>query len=83
MSVDRAGAEKIVGEEWAEWYALTPQERFLDSSKLWETYLAQVRHQTTQKPRKPFRISSGYRRVSTTFRMRIQPFRNAEAELMK
>lgn len=33
-------AEEIAGEEWAEWYRLTPQERFLESSKLWETYVA-------------------------------------------
>ena len=33
-------AEEVAGEEWAEWYRLTPQERFLESSKLWETYLA-------------------------------------------
>jgi hypothetical protein len=33
-------AEAIVGAEWAEWYALTPAERFRESEKLWETYLA-------------------------------------------
>ncbi len=33
-------AEDIVGEEWAEWYRMTPQERFRESMKLWETYLA-------------------------------------------
>ncbi len=33
-------AEEIAGEEWAEWYRLTPQERFRESMKLWETYLA-------------------------------------------
>ena len=26
--------------EWAEWYALTPAERFRESVGLWETYLA-------------------------------------------
>jgi hypothetical protein len=30
--------------------------------------LAQVRHETAEKSAKPFRISSGYREVSTTFR---------------
>jgi hypothetical protein len=30
----------IVGEEWAEWYRLTPFERIEESSRLWETYLA-------------------------------------------
>jgi len=38
--VERLRAEEIVGEEWAEWYALSPAERFLESAKLWETYLA-------------------------------------------
>ncbi len=33
-------AEEIAGEEWAEWYRLTPQERFRESMKLWQTYLA-------------------------------------------
>ena len=30
---------EIVGDEWAEWYALTPQERLEESSRLWQTYL--------------------------------------------
>jgi len=38
--VDRLRAEDIVGEEWAEWYALRPEERFLESMKLWDTYVA-------------------------------------------
>lgn len=38
--VERLRAEEIAGEEWAEWYALSPRERFLESMKLWETYLA-------------------------------------------
>ena len=32
--------EELVGEEWAEWYRLTPVERWIESQKLWETYLA-------------------------------------------
>jgi len=31
--------EEIVGEEWAAWYRLTPQERWRESEKLWEVYL--------------------------------------------
>jgi hypothetical protein len=27
-------------EEWLAWYSLTPQERFAESAKLWEFYLA-------------------------------------------
>ena len=32
--------EELVGGEWAEWYRLTPVERWLESEKLWQTYLA-------------------------------------------
>jgi hypothetical protein len=38
--VQRLRAEEIAGEEWASWYALSPSERFLESMRLWETYLA-------------------------------------------
>lgn len=33
-------AEQLVGEELAEWYSLTPQERWRQSAKLWEVYLS-------------------------------------------
>jgi hypothetical protein len=32
--------EDVVGEEWAEWYRLSPAERFAESMKLWDTWLA-------------------------------------------
>src|SRR5205809_6050882 len=32
--------EQLVGAEWAEWYRLTPVQRWLESEKLWQTYLA-------------------------------------------
>lgn len=32
--------EELVGPEWAEWYRLTPAERWAESEKLWATYLA-------------------------------------------
>jgi hypothetical protein len=32
--------EQLVGEEWAEWYRLTPVQRWHESEKLWQTYLA-------------------------------------------
>jgi hypothetical protein len=32
--------EELVGAEWAEWYRLTPAQRWLESEKLWQTYLA-------------------------------------------
>ena len=38
--MERIRPEDLVGEEWAEWYRLTPEQRFLESMKLWETYCA-------------------------------------------
>ena len=32
--------EQLVGDEWAEWYRLTPVQRWQESAKLWQTYLA-------------------------------------------
>ncbi|HWD92047.1 MAG TPA: hypothetical protein VG938_06830 [Verrucomicrobiae bacterium] len=32
--------EELIGDEWAEWYRLSPIERWLESEKLWQTYLA-------------------------------------------
>jgi len=31
--------EQLVEAEWAEWYLLTPAERWLESEKLWEAFL--------------------------------------------
>lgn len=31
--------EELVGEEWAAWYRLSPQERWRESEKLWQFYL--------------------------------------------
>ena len=36
----RIEAEDLVGDEWAEWYRLTPQQRWRESEKLWEVYLS-------------------------------------------
>jgi hypothetical protein len=33
-------AEVAVGGEWAEWYRLTPAQRWNESRKLWQQYLA-------------------------------------------
>jgi hypothetical protein len=30
--------EEIVGEEWASWYRLSPQERWRETEKLWQVY---------------------------------------------
>jgi hypothetical protein len=38
--VEPITAEELVGEEWAEWYRMTPQERFAESMKLWDTFFA-------------------------------------------
>jgi hypothetical protein len=31
--------EELVGEEWAEWYSLTPQQRWERSLALWDTFI--------------------------------------------
>ena len=36
----RAFAEKLAGPEWADWYLLTPEERWAASQKLWSEYLS-------------------------------------------
>lgn len=36
----KISADELVGEELAEWYSLTPMERWRQSAKLWETFLA-------------------------------------------
>ena len=33
-------AEDLVGAEWAEWYRLTPAERWRESGKLWASFAA-------------------------------------------
>lgn len=38
--VNKISAEELVGEEWAEWYALTPMQRWRESARLWEIYLS-------------------------------------------
>jgi hypothetical protein len=30
---------ELVGEEWAEWYRLTPERRWRETGKLWHAYL--------------------------------------------
>ena len=38
--VERFELEDICTGEWLDWYALTPQQRWSESQKLWNTYLA-------------------------------------------
>lgn len=33
-------AEELVGGEWADWYQLTPAQRWTETTRLWQTYLA-------------------------------------------
>ena len=33
-------AEELYGEEWAEWIWLTPQERWIETERLWATFIA-------------------------------------------
>ena len=50
--------------------------------RLWHN-LAEVRHDGRQKAAKSFRISSGNRRVYTTFAIQFEPLRKAEAKLLE
>ena len=34
-----ASMEELAGEEWAEWYRLTPAQRWTETEKLWRAYL--------------------------------------------
>lgn len=38
-TLKRISARELVGEELAEWYAMTPMERWRESAKLWEVFL--------------------------------------------
>ena len=40
MSDWQTRLDDVTDPEWIEWYLLTPQERWRESQKLWETYLA-------------------------------------------
>jgi hypothetical protein len=31
--------EELAGEEWAEWYRMTPSQRWIETGKLWSTYI--------------------------------------------
>ena len=31
--------EELVGDEWAEWYRMTPAQRWIETEKLWKVYL--------------------------------------------
>ena len=35
--------DELVGEEWAEWYRLTPLQRWEESAKLWQITMARNR----------------------------------------
>jgi hypothetical protein len=35
-----ASMKELAGEEWAEWYGLTPAQRWIESGKLWRNYLS-------------------------------------------
>lgn len=34
-----ATIEDLAGEEWAEWYRMTPAQRWIETEKLWRTYM--------------------------------------------
>jgi hypothetical protein len=31
--------EELAGEEWAEWYRMNPSQRWIETEKLWSTYI--------------------------------------------
>jgi hypothetical protein len=39
-SLRRIDPEDLVGCEWAEWYRMTPAQRWIESGKLWDSFLA-------------------------------------------
>ncbi len=69
---------------WA--MAAEPKDRLCHGRRmlpiLIEPGLAEVRHDRGRKAGKPFRISSGNRRVYTTFAIEFEPFGEAEPELL-
>jgi hypothetical protein len=46
--------EQLVGKEWAEWYRLTPIQRWLESEKIWQVYLAAGGPLDEPDPQSPF-----------------------------
>jgi hypothetical protein len=40
MDAKPIDTEELVGAEWAEWYAMTPAQRWAATSQLWAQYLA-------------------------------------------
>jgi hypothetical protein len=40
MNSDAPSIAELVGDEWAEWYRLTPLQRWAESAKLWQIYLS-------------------------------------------
>jgi hypothetical protein len=40
MMREQITAEELVGEEWAEWYRMTPQQRWAEQDRLSTIYLA-------------------------------------------
>jgi len=42
--------EELVGDEWAEWYRLTPVQRWLESGKLWQTHRADAANLARSRP---------------------------------
>lgn len=39
VSMEHDELEELFGGEWAEWYRLTPQQRFAAQDQMWATYL--------------------------------------------
>lgn len=43
--------EELVGKKWARWYRLTPAQRWAETEKLWEKYLAKRKRKAKSKPK--------------------------------
>lgn len=40
MASRELNIEDLVGPEWAEWYLMSPQQRWAETGRLWQLYLA-------------------------------------------
>jgi len=71
-------AEELVGEEWAEWYRMTPEERWRATEQLWATYLA-LGGSLDPEPdsQSPFFDANEWRALSAHGRTGVHPLRGS------
>lgn len=69
-------AEEHVGDEWAEWFRMTPSERWEESQSLWATYLTLGGSLDTEPdPQSPFFDADEWRRLSAHGRPSVRVVR--------